>query len=269
MPPRYAYWTIIIDDQPTAFRSAAVEELIPTFNRLKSKQPNAVLKWFQDGKLWDSRLDAREANIRKRRDERPRPEGRPSRPAGGKLEWQPKGSLRPSTDKPKWQPKGASAPSVRPKLDWSPRGDKPRGDKPSAFAKASADKSGWSDNRSARPSKPSGGSGDWRARGDKPSNDRRPRTDKPSGSWTERRPRGAKPTGFANDRPRRGDKPSAFGKASADKSSSSNDQPVPRDSKWRPGGEHRDPRQKYKDAKKAKWTRFKQAIRGRRPPRKP
>ena len=37
-----------------------------------------------------------------------------------------------------------------------------------------------------------------------------------------------------------------------------------RDSKWRPGGEHQDPRQKYKDAKKAKWRRFKQNIRTRR-----
>jgi hypothetical protein len=36
-----------------------------------------------------------------------------------------------------------------------------------------------------------------------------------------------------------------------------------RDSKWRPGGEHKDPRQKYKDAKKAKWTKFKQNIRTR------
>jgi hypothetical protein len=44
----------------------------------------------------------------------------------------------------------------------------------------------------------------------------------------------------------------------------------PRDSKWRPGGTHRDPRQKYKDAKKAKWTRFKEAIRRRgTKPRKP
>ncbi len=32
---------------------------------------------------------------------------------------------------------------------------------------------------------------------------------------------------------------------------------------WRPGGTHEDPRQKYKDAKKAKWTRFKDAIRRR------
>ena len=36
-----------------------------------------------------------------------------------------------------------------------------------------------------------------------------------------------------------------------------------RDSKWRPGGEHRDPRQKYKDAKKAKWTKFKKTIRSK------
>ncbi len=36
-----------------------------------------------------------------------------------------------------------------------------------------------------------------------------------------------------------------------------------RDKTWRPGGEHKDPRQKYKDAKKAKWTRFKQTVRKR------
>jgi hypothetical protein len=36
-----------------------------------------------------------------------------------------------------------------------------------------------------------------------------------------------------------------------------------RDDKWRPGGEHRDPKQKYKDAKKAKWTKFKKTIRTR------
>jgi hypothetical protein len=36
-----------------------------------------------------------------------------------------------------------------------------------------------------------------------------------------------------------------------------------RPSTWRPGGKHVDPRQKYKDAKKAKWTRFKEGIRKR------
>jgi hypothetical protein len=37
----------------------------------------------------------------------------------------------------------------------------------------------------------------------------------------------------------------------------------PRDRAWRPGGDHRDPRQKYKDARKAKWARFKQRVRNR------
>jgi hypothetical protein len=36
-----------------------------------------------------------------------------------------------------------------------------------------------------------------------------------------------------------------------------------RTSTWRPGGRHEDPRQRYKDAKKAHWTKFKQRIRDR------
>ncbi len=114
MPPRFAYWTIIVDDQPTAFRAAELEELRTVFNRLKQKHPSAELMWFQNGKLWRSRLDAREAMTQARRAE-------------------------------------------------------------------------------------------------------------------ERKKRSA--------------------------------EHPPRDRKWRPGGTHRDPRQKYKDAKKAKWTRYKQKVR--------
>ena len=29
MPPRYAYWTILIDQKPTAFRAREREELMP------------------------------------------------------------------------------------------------------------------------------------------------------------------------------------------------------------------------------------------------
>ena len=54
MPPRYAYWTILVDDQPTAFRAGAKEDLLPTFNRLKEKQPSAKMMWFQNGKLMES-----------------------------------------------------------------------------------------------------------------------------------------------------------------------------------------------------------------------
>ena len=43
MPPRFAYWTIITGGQPTAFRAATREELLPTLKQLQSKQPDAVM----------------------------------------------------------------------------------------------------------------------------------------------------------------------------------------------------------------------------------
>ena len=61
MPPRYAYWTILVDGQPTAFRAGMQDDLMPTFKRLKEKHPSAEMKWFQNGRLWSSRLEAQEA----------------------------------------------------------------------------------------------------------------------------------------------------------------------------------------------------------------
>ena len=61
MPPRYAYWTIIAEGLPTAFRAAEREELMPTFQRLKEKHPDAEMKWFARGKLWASPEAARDA----------------------------------------------------------------------------------------------------------------------------------------------------------------------------------------------------------------
>ena len=76
MPPRHAYWTILIDDQPTAFRAHDAEELLPTLNRLREKNGSAVMKWFERGKLFDSRDQAREAGLGEgeRRWEGPRPD---------------------------------------------------------------------------------------------------------------------------------------------------------------------------------------------------
>jgi hypothetical protein len=59
MPPRYSYWTIIADGLPTAFRAAERDELLPTFTRIKHKHPDAQMKWFARGKLWDSPESAR------------------------------------------------------------------------------------------------------------------------------------------------------------------------------------------------------------------
>ena len=39
MPPRYAYWTILIDNRPTAFRAREKEEMLPTFHQLRRTAP--------------------------------------------------------------------------------------------------------------------------------------------------------------------------------------------------------------------------------------
>jgi hypothetical protein len=78
MPPRYAYWTIIIDDAPTAFRARDRADLMPTFRQLTSRNPNATIKWFANGRLWESPEEARAAAKARRepRDADWRPAGR-------------------------------------------------------------------------------------------------------------------------------------------------------------------------------------------------
>lgn len=58
MPPRFAYWTILVGGLPTAFRSAERDELMPTFKRLQEKHPDAEMRWFARGKLWSSPEEA-------------------------------------------------------------------------------------------------------------------------------------------------------------------------------------------------------------------
>ena len=66
MPPRFAYWTIVAGGLPTAFRATEREELLPTFNRLKEKHPDAEMKYFARGRLWASQEEARhEAKARR------------------------------------------------------------------------------------------------------------------------------------------------------------------------------------------------------------
>ena len=88
MPPRYAYWTIIFGNQPTAFRTHTQEELLPTFRQIQSKHPDAVMMWFAHGRLWKSPEEAREARYARRH----RPAAPPASPksrsdGGGKAPW--------------------------------------------------------------------------------------------------------------------------------------------------------------------------------------
>lgn len=98
MPPRYAYWTIIAGGLPTAFRAAERDELMPTFQRIKEKHPDARMRWFARGKLWESQEAARAADKRGG-DRRGRPSDRKSGPGGPPKEtrtrdWRPGGDHR-------------------------------------------------------------------------------------------------------------------------------------------------------------------------------
>jgi hypothetical protein len=81
MPPRYAYWTILIDGKATAFRAHEREELLPTFNQLARKNSDIVMRYFARGRLWDNPEQAQWAN--RNRDARPtEPRDRSWRPGG-------------------------------------------------------------------------------------------------------------------------------------------------------------------------------------------
>ena len=79
MPPRYAYWTILIDNGPTAFRAAKREDLLPTFVQLQRTNSSIVMKWFARGRLWDSAEAERDA---RRKPPLVEPRSRDWRPGG-------------------------------------------------------------------------------------------------------------------------------------------------------------------------------------------
>jgi len=281
MPPRYAYWTIIVDEQPTAFRAAAQEDLMPTFKRLKEKHPSAKMVWFQNGKIWPSRVDAQEA-MRARGEMGRRGD---TRQAGGgfrsRSEWKPRDqkvgddASRPGRDRsarPEWKPRDKDAVGERKnqrergeKLDWKPKGSLDRDGKPDWKPKGSFDrerKPDWKPKGSFdRNRKP-----DWKPRGrNVAENFSSPRSERTNqrerGEKLEWKPRGEpKPQASSPDSQTPSPKRKWVPKAEYKKSQGIE---APRDKKWRPGGEHRDPKQKYKDAKKAKWTKFKKNIRSR------
>ena len=127
MPPRYAYWTILIDSKPTAFRAREREELLPTLTQLRRTNSDVVMKWFARGRLWDSPEAEREAQ------QRP-PAAREKR--GG--DWRPGGTHKDPRDRFKkknrpgqaWSGKDASIRRDRDKLGPPPGGASPAGSRP-------------------------------------------------------------------------------------------------------------------------------------------
>jgi hypothetical protein len=120
MPPRYAYWTILIDNGATAFRAREQDELLPTLHQLRRTNKDVVMKWFSHGRLWESPEEARRA-----REVRPprAPRSRDWRPGGEHKDprarfSKPKGGQRFESDQPRRKK------STSPRL----RAERPAGD---------------------------------------------------------------------------------------------------------------------------------------------
>jgi 23S rRNA pseudouridine2605 synthase len=237
VPPRYAYWTILIDDKPTAFRAREREELQPTFVQLQRKNPNVTMKWFARGKLWASREAERDdfqmqrnaaMAPRDQRDERGEPAER------RRADWRPGGAHKDPRDRFKkknrperaWSEKDPATQRDRDKPGYAaskPRGewrDKPvgpaRGDRPWQKPDAARGDRPWSKKpdvaQGFSPAKPRGDR-PWSAK--PPSGERKPWRDKPAGDARrpgpfgpgEKRPWSGKPSDRSG--PPRGDRPPA------------------------------------------------------------
>jgi hypothetical protein len=132
MPPRHTYWTIILDNQPTAFRSATRDELLPTLRQLQSKHPSAVMMWFARGRLWPSEEEARAAFERDRRPAA-RDRQRTSRPPGPRPQWRDRSqdARRPGPGT-EWRNRPQGDRAGAPRSEWRerPPSERPRAPKP-------------------------------------------------------------------------------------------------------------------------------------------
>src|SRR4051812_22196971 len=146
MPPRYAYWTILIDDKPTAFRAREREELLPTFHQLQRKNTNVAVKWFARDRLWASQQEERD-DFQRRKRAAAAPFDRAAAPPSGEKrsgDWRPGGAHKDPRDRFKKK--------NRPERAWSDKdefpsrdrdkGAPPRGDRPWA-AKPRSDRKPW------------------------------------------------------------------------------------------------------------------------------
>jgi hypothetical protein len=210
MPPRYAYWTILIDGKATAFRAREREELLPTFNQLARKNSDIVMRYFSRGRLWDSpeqaqwagrnpsepRAESRGRDWRpggQHRDPRarqPAGEGRAGKAGGGKAGWAGRAG---AAGKAGWAGKAAGAgrtgwagkPAGAEKAGEAGRGGAAgRGGwagKPGGTGKA-----GWAKKAGGAGQAGSGGKAGWR---EKPGREERPDRPRPFGTGGRRPPR--------------------------------------------------------------------------------
>jgi hypothetical protein len=199
MPPRYAFWTILIDGKPTAFRAREKEELLPTFQQLRRTNKDVVFKWFARGRLWATPEEARA--------EQRAPKKATGEKRGG--EWRPGGAHadprarfkknekregRLWTSKPpSGRPPGVNRPwSSKPPTGHPPRGDRPRSTAPPGGKPARGDRL-WTSK--PPPRQPPRGPQQW---GSKPPSGRPPHVNRQGGRPSVNAPRGDRSSGRAS-----------------------------------------------------------------------
>ena len=82
----HAFWVIVTGTAPTACRARRKEDLLPTLHQLQRTHPDAVVRWFDRGKLWASPIDAREALVSARGRRKQDGRNRDWRPGGSHVD---------------------------------------------------------------------------------------------------------------------------------------------------------------------------------------
>jgi hypothetical protein len=201
---RSAYWTILIGTSPTAFRAREAAELQPTLVQLRRTQPDAVMKWFERGRVWASPEEAMDARRAERQASRTR--SRDWRPGGTHVD------VRLAYKRAKQSKWDRVRGKHRPRLDESDRsaaerpGRAPRGPRQDGSTRPPAAREARGPNKAAGARGPRGASGlkGPRRESREPRDGDRPRA--PKGPRVLKGPRGLGPRGLKGPRGPKGPK---------------------------------------------------------------
>lgn len=176
MPPRFAYWTLIVEGKPTAFRAHDRGDLVPTMRQLQARHPDTVMMWFARGRLWTSPEEAQAASSGPRRTPDWRPGGQHRDPRARfdipRDEKRRRFAERQRRDRQTREGGGAEAGSSGGRHPTRGAGQQPEARRPSRPGVRPRGPGQASGPRSA-----SGSAGAWRQR-----SDRKPRTGQPGGA---------------------------------------------------------------------------------------
>jgi hypothetical protein len=185
--PRFVFWTIVLGVEPTAFRAKERDELLPTLKQLQRHHPDAAIKWFARGQLWESPDAAREARDREREAGRERPRG-----------WRPGGDHRDPRDDYR-KPRDQKRRELARRHGWKKPGDQEGGqetpaapgtdDRPRREGHAPGARKPWSN----RPPRPQDERQPWAERPPRRDEARKPWSDRPPRPQDERKPWAERP----------------------------------------------------------------------------